>query len=339
MGGTPLHKLTATQIMRRVIQLRLCVAFCAIVCTAAAAAQTYPSRPVRMIVPIAPGGGQDFVARMVAHRLTAALGQQVVVDNRPGAGGVIGTHVAAKAPPDGYTVVVVAASYTAQPSLHTKLPYDPVKDLAPITQLGGQPYLLVVNPSIAARTVKEFLGLAKSSKGKVTYASTGSGEISNLSMELLKTLAHFDAVHVPYKGAAPAMAAVVSGEADAFFPAITSGLPHIRSGKARVLAVTTAKRAALLPDVPTLAESGIPDYEVSGWYGLLAPARTPEEIIARLHQEVARILDLPEVRELQAANGRVPSPGGNTPREFASNIKAEIARWALVVKRAGIQPQ
>ncbi|HEX2831227.1 MAG TPA: tripartite tricarboxylate transporter substrate binding protein [Burkholderiales bacterium] len=316
---------------------RIAGALLALAWAAAAGAQGYPAKPVRVIVPIAPGGGQDFVARMVGQKLTAAFGQQFIIDNRPGAGGIIGTQLAVKSPPDGYTLVLVAASYTAQPSLYSKLPYDAVKDLAPITQLGGAPYLLVVNPTVPAKSVREFVALAKSSRGKLTYGSSGSGEMSNLSMELLKTLAGFDAVHVPYKGAAPALAAAISGEVDAFFPSITSGMPHVRSGKARVLAVTTAKRAALLPEVPTIAESGFPGYDVSGWYGLLAPAGTPNEIVNRLQQEVAKILDLPDVRDMQTANGRVPTPGGNTPQSFAANIQAEIARWAKVIKRAGIR--
>jgi tripartite-type tricarboxylate transporter receptor subunit TctC len=203
--------------------------------------------------------------------------------------------------------------------------------------LGGQPYLLVVNPTVPAKRVSDFITLARSGKGKLTYGSTGNGEMSHLAMELVKYTGKFDAVHVPYKGAAPALVALVSGEVDAFFPAITSGLPHVRSGKARVLAVTTLTRAPLLPDVPTLAESGFPGYEVSGWYGLLAPAGTPAEVIARLHQEVARILDLPDVRDAQAANGRIPAPGGNTPQEFAANMKAEIGRWAKVIRQAGIR--
>jgi tripartite-type tricarboxylate transporter receptor subunit TctC len=316
---------------------RVCAVIVTLVWAGAVGAQSYPTKPVRVIVPIAPGGGQDFVARMIAPKLSAALGQQVIIDNRPGAGGVIGTQLAAKSAPDGYTLVLVAASFTAQPSLYAKLPYDPVKDLAPITQLGGQPYLLVVNPSVPAKTLREFIALAKSAKGKVTYGSSGSGEMSNLAMELLKTLANFDAVHVPYKGAAPALAAAVSGEVDAFFPSITSGLPHVKSGRARVLAVTTSKRAALLPQVPTIAETGFPGYEVSGWYGLLAPTGTPNEIVVRLQQEVAKILEMPDIKELQAANGRIPNPGGNTPQEFAANIQTEIARWAKVIKRAGIR--
>lgn len=323
--------------MKATLAWRIGAGLLALACAAAACAQGYPAKPVRIIVPIAPGGGQDFVARIVGQKLTAAFGQQFVIDNRPGAGGIIGTQLAVKSPPDGYTLVLVAASYTAQPSLYPKLPYDAVKDLAPITQLGGAPYMLVINPTVPAKTVKEFVALAKSSRGKLTYGSSGGGEMSNLSMELLKTLASFDAVHVPYKGAAPALAAAISGEVDAFFPSITSGLPHVRSGKARLLAVTTAKRAALLPEVPTIAESGYPGYDVSGWYGLLAPAGTPTEIVNRLQQEVAKILDLPDVRELQAANGRTPSPGGNTPQAFAANIQAEITRWAKVIKRAGIR--
>jgi tripartite-type tricarboxylate transporter receptor subunit TctC len=304
---------------------------------AAAGAQGYPKKPVRIIVPIAPGGGQDFVARIVAPKLTAAFGQPFIIDNRPGAGGIIGTQLAVKSPADGYTLVLVAASYTAQPSLYKNLPYDAVKDLEPITQLGGQPYLLVVNPTVPAKNVKELVALAKSSKGKLTYGSSGTGEMSNLSMELLKTMGGFNAVHVPYKGAAPALTAAIAGEVDAFFPSITSGLPHVRSGKARVLAVTTAKRAPLLREVPTIAESGFPGYDVSGWYGLLAPAGTPHEIVDRLQQEVAKILELPDVQELQASNGRIPTPGGNTPQAFAANIQAEIARWSKVIKRAGIR--
>lgn len=316
---------------------RLCAILSMVVWAVAADAQVYPTKPVRVIVPIAPGGGQDFVARMIGQKLAAALGQQVMIDNRPGAGGIIGTQLAARSPPDGYTLVIVAASYTVIPSLHAKLPFDPVKDLAPITQLGGQPYLLVVNPTVPARNVKEFVALAKSAKGKVTYGSAGSGEMSNLAMELLKSVALFDAVHVPYKGATPALAAAWAGEVDAFFPSITSGLPHVRSGKVRVLAVTTLKRAALLPDVPTLAESGFPGYEVSGWFGALAPAGTSSEIVTRLQQEISRILEMPDVMEMQAANGRIPTPGGNSPKEFAANIQAEIIRWAEVIKRARIR--
>lgn len=300
-------------------------------------AQPYPAKPVRIIVPIAPGGGQDLVARMIGQKLTLALGQPVVIDNRPGAGGIIGTNLAAKSPPDGYTLVLVAASFTAQPSLYTKLPYDPLSDLVPITQLGGQPYLLVINRAVPAKTAKDFIALAKSGKDKVSYGSTGNGEISYLAMELLKTLAGFDALHVPYKGAAPALTALLSGEVDAFFPTITSGLPHVRSGKVRALAVTSLKRAALLPDVPTVAESGFPEYEVSGWYGLLAPVGTPDEIIAKIQQETAKILELHDVKEIQAANGRIPTPGGNTPREFAANIRAEISRWSKVIRQTKAQ--
>jgi tripartite-type tricarboxylate transporter receptor subunit TctC len=306
-------------------------------CALLAGAQAYPTKAIRVIVPITPGGGQDFVARLVGQKLSIALGQQVIIDNRPGAGGNIGTQLAAKAQPDGYTLVLVAASFTAQPSLYAKLAYDPVKDFAPITQLGGQAYLLVVHPSVPAKSVREFIALAKTEKGKLSYGSTGNGELSNLAMELLKTLGEFEAVHVPYKGAASALVGLLAKEVDAFFPAITSGLPHVKSGKAKVLAVTTLKRAALLPETPTIAESGFPGYEVNGWYGLLAPAGMPREIVARLHQEVAKILDLPDVRDAQAANGRIPAPGGNTPEEFAANINAEIKRWAKVIKQAGIR--
>jgi len=314
-----------------------CIEFSVALWAITACAQPYPAKPVRIIVPIAPGGGQDLVARMIGQKLTLALGQPAVIDNRPGAGGIIGTNLAAKSPPDGYTLVLVAASFTAQPSLYAKLPYDPLRDLVPITQLGGQPYLLVVNRAVPAKTVKDLIVLAKSGKDRVSYGSTGNGEISYLAMEFLKTLAGFDALHVPYKGAAPALTALLSGEVDTFFPSITSGLPHIRSGKVRALAVTTLKRAALLPDLPTVAESGFPTYEVSGWYGLLAPAGTPDEIVAKIQQETAKILETQDVREMQAANGRTPTPGGNTPQEFATNIRAEISRWSKVIRQTKAQ--
>ena len=305
-------------------------------CPALTAAQAYPNKTMRIIVPIGTGGAQDFVARLVAQPLAIAVGQQIIVDNRPGAGGIIGTALAAKAMPDGYTLVLVAASYTAQPGLYTKLPYDPVKDFAPITQLGGQAYLLLVHPSVPAKSIKEFIAMAKADRGKLSYGSTGNGELSNLAMELLKTLGDFDAVHVPYKGSAAAMG-LLAREVDAFFPAIASGMPHVKSGKARLLAVTTLRRATLLPEIPTIAESGFPGYEVNGWYGLLAPASTPREVIAKLNLEVAKVLELPSVKVAQLNSGRSLVPGGNSPEDFAANIKTEIARWEKVIKLAGIK--
>lgn len=314
----------------------LCTIGMLALCPALTAAQAYPNKTMRIIVPIGTGGAQDFVARLVAQALGVAVGQQVIVDNRPGAGGIIGTALAAKSLPDGYTLVLVAASYTAQPGLYTRLPYDPVKDFAPITQLGGQAYLLLVHPSVPAKSIKEFIAVAKAERGKLSYGSTGNGELSNLAMELLKTLGDFDAVHVPYKGSAAAMG-LLAREVDAFFPAITSGMPHVKSGKARLLAVTTLKRATLLPEIPTIAESGFPGYEVNGWYGLLAPASTPRQIVSKLNLEVAKVLELPSVKDAQLNSGRSLVPGGNSPENFAANIKTEIARWGKVIKQAGIK--
>ncbi len=318
-------------------QLRLlCATIVLTLSSTLTGAQAYPNKTMRIIVPIGTGGAQDFVARLVAQSLEVAVGQQIIVDNRPGAGGIIGTSLASKALPDGYTLVLVAASFAAQPSLYAKLPYDPVKDFAPITQLGGQAYLLLVHPSVPAKGIREFIALAKADRGKLSYGSTGNGELSNLAMELLKTLGDFDAVHVPYKGSAAAIG-LLAREVDAFFPAITSGMPHVKSGKARLLAVTTLKRATQLPDTPTIAESGFPGYEVNGWYGLLAPVGTPKEIIAKLNLEFAKILELSSVKDAQLNSGRSLVPGGNSPEDFAANIKVEIIRWEKVIKRAGIK--
>lgn len=299
----------------------------------AVVAQTFPAKSLRIVVGLAPGGGTDIVARMVGQRLGAAIGQQVIIDNRPGASGNIAAEIVAKSPADGYTLIVVTASHAINPSLYSKMNYDPIKDFSAVTQLTAQPYLFVVNPSVPAKTVKEFVALAKSRKGGLTYASSGSGLLGHLGMELLKYQAKFEAVHIPYKGASPALVDTIAGQVDAFFPTIISGLPHVKSGKVRVIGVTTLKRAALLPDVPTVAEQGYPGYEVNGWYGMLAPAGTPKDVIAYLNREVGNVLRSAEGKERLAAEGA--EGVGNTPEQFAAYMQSEMIKWDKVVKLSG----
>ena len=302
-------------------------------CCSPAVAQNFPLKPVRIVVGLAPGGGTDIVARMVGQRLGAATGQQVIIDNRAGASGNIAAEIVAKAPADGYTLIVVTASHAINPSLFPKMNYDPLADFSAITQLTVQPYLFVVNPRVPAKAVKEFIALAKGRKGGLTYASSGAGLLGHLGMELLKTQASFEAVHVPYKGAGPALIDTIAGQVDAFLPTIISGLPQVKSGKVRAIGVTTLKRAAVLPEVPTVAEQGFPGYEVSGWYGLLAPAGAPNDVIVYLNREVAKVLHSPEGRERLAAEGA--EGVGNSPEQFSAYLRSEMAKWGGVVKRSG----
>ena len=298
-----------------------------------AMAQNFPVKPLRIVVGLAPGGGTDIIARMVGQRLSTATGQQIIIDNRAGASGNIAAEIVAKSPADGYTLIVVTASHAINPSLFSKMNYDPIADFSAITQLTAQPYLFVVNPGVPAKSVKEFIALAKSRKGGLTYASSGSGLLGHLGMELLKTHAKFEAVHVPYKGAGPALIDTIAGQVDAFLPTIISGLPQARSGKVRAIGVTTLKRAAVLPEVPTVAEQGFPGYEVSGWYGLLAPAGTPNDVIATLNREVVKVLHSPEARERLAAEGA--EGVGNTPGQFGAYMRSEMVKWSKVVKQSG----
>ncbi|MFO1413137.1 MAG: tripartite tricarboxylate transporter substrate binding protein [Burkholderiales bacterium] len=300
--------------------------------TAADKATGYPNRPIRLVLPVPPGGGTDIIARTIAQYLSPALGQPVVIDNRPGAGGNLAEDIVAHSPPDGYTLAVVTAAHATNPKLYAKLSYDPLKDLVPITQLTSQPYLFVVNNNVPAKTVAEFVAWAKT-KDAVTYASSGSGLLGHLGMEEFKLIAGFKTIHVPYKGAAPALTDTMAGQTEAFFPTVVSGMPQVKAGKLRALAVTSAKRSPLLPDVPTIAESGYPGFEVNGWYGLLAPAGTPPEIVAKLHDEVVKVLALPEVRDKIAADGA--EPVGNTPAQFDAYIRSEAVKWAKVIQESG----
>jgi len=304
----------------------------------AAHAEVYPSKPVRMIVAYPPGGGTDIVGRMVAQKLGEALGQPVVVENRGGASGNIGTELAARAVPDGYTVLMGNVAPNAiNVSLFRNLPYDPVADFAPVTLVASTPNILVVHPTTPARTVKEVIALAKAKPGALNFASAGVGSSSHLAGELFRILAGADIVHVPYKGAGPAMVDVLSGQVQLYFATMPAAMPHVKSGKLAPVAVTSARRSQALPGLPTIAESGVSGYEASTWYGLLAPARTPGAAVARLHQGVVKILADAAVREKLADQGF--EPVGDSPGEFAAYIKSEIAKWGKVIRDAGIRPE
>ena len=314
------------------------IIFCVLAAALAAgsaSAQQYPSRPVRLLVPSTPGGSVDTLSRTIGAKLSEKWGQQVVVDNRPGAGGVIAAETTAKAVPDGYTLLMCTVSSCAtNVSLHKNLPYDPVKDFAPVTLVATQNLMLVVNPSIPAKSVKELIATAKANPGKYSFASAGSGTGSHLSGELFKLLAGIDIFHVPYKGVAPALVDVISGQVAMNFPSILSGTPHMKSGKVRALGVTGSKRSAAVPDLPTMIEAGVKGYESATWYGVLAPAKTPKPIVTKLNSDVVAILRQPDVRDRISHDGAEPI--GNSPEEFGNYMKAEIAKWEKVIKAAKI---
>ena len=298
------------------------------------AAQTYPSKPIRFILPFPPGGGTDTLARIVGQKLGQDFGQTIVTDNRPGAGANIGADIAAHAPADGYTLLMGNVAHAVNVTLYRKLGYDLVKDFAPITLLASTPNILVVHPSVAAKSVQELIALAKSKPGQLNYASSGSGSSSHLAGELFKTMTGVNLVHVPYKGGGPAVTSLIAGETVVGFATAPSVLPHVKSGKLRALAVTSAKRSAAAAELPTIAESGVPGYEANTWYGVLAPRGTPAAIIARLNSEFIAIMQSSEIRERIAPLGYEPDTG--TPQRFAAYIKSEIAKWGKVVKAAGI---
>lgn len=301
----------------------------------AAAAEPYPSRPVRMIVAVPPGGPADTLARLVGPRLGEALGQTVVIDNRPGANGIIAYEMAARSQPDGYTFVLVAAGVAINPSLYRNVPYDPVKDFAPVTHGVSVPNILVVHPGVAAKSVRELVTLAKKTRGGLNFASAGNGTSGHLALELFRLSAGVPIVHVPYKGGGPALAELVAGQVHALFSIALAATPQIRAGKVRALAITSAARSPVAPELPTVAESGFPGFEVIGWFGWLAPARTPKDVVARLNREIVRALKQPEVRERLLAMSTVPV--GNAPQEFAAFIRSERDKWAKVVREADIR--
>ena len=319
--------------MRNILFSTAIAAVCTVV-TANVAAQNYPLKPVRLIVPYPPGGGTDIFARILGAKLTETFGQQFIAEQRPGAAGVIGAEVAAKAAPDGYTLLVGQASNLAiNVSLMRKLPYDPVRDFTPITLIALSPSLLVVHPSLPVHTIKDLVALARAKPGAINYASAGSGSPGHLAAEYFKTIAKIDVVHIPYKGAVPAMTDVIAGQATLYFTAPIAAQPYLKSGRLRPIAVTSAQRFPPLPEVPTIAEAGYPQYDITSWWGLLAPAGVAKDIVARLHAETIRILATPEMKERLGGQGAVIAT--NTPEQFAAYIKAEIANWARIIKASG----
>jgi tripartite-type tricarboxylate transporter receptor subunit TctC len=301
----------------------------------AAQAADYPERPVRVIVTFPAGGGTDIVARMIFQKVAERAGGSFVIDNRGGAGGTIGTELAARAPADGYTIVVVSGSHTINPALYRKLAYDAARDFAPISMLVSGPGVLVVHPSLPARSVKELIAVAKSRPGELLYASPGNGTPPHLAAELFKSMAGVTIVHVPYKGNAQAMMDLIAGQESLSFPTGPSAMPHVQAKRLRALGVTTAKRAAGLPDIPTIAESGLPGYDASAWYGVLAPVGTPPAIIAKLQSEIHIALRSPDIVDKLSAQGLEPAP--NNADEFARFIAAELAKWNKIIAAAGIK--
>jgi tripartite-type tricarboxylate transporter receptor subunit TctC len=298
-------------------------------------AQPYPSKPIRLIVPFPPGGGVDGVARITFARVSESLAQQVVIDNRGGSAGIIAAETAARAAPDGYTLFFgTTATQAITPHYYRKLAYDPVKDFAPISLIAGAGYILVVHPSLQAHTVKEFIALAKAKPGALNFSSSGNGTLIQLTAELFRSMAGVNLVHVPYKGAGPALADLLSGQVQLTFNPASVVLPHVKTNRLRALGVTTAKRMPLAPDVPTIAEAALPGYEASGWYAVLAPAGTAQSIITRLHRELMIALADRDVKERFAATG--VEPIGATPEQFAAYMRDEYVKWGKVVRFAGV---
>ena len=297
----------------------------------------YPARPVRMIIPFPPGGGTDLVARTLAQKLTETWGQPVIVDNRAGANGIIGTDLGAKSKPDGHTLLVVIATHAINPSLYRKLPYDTAADFAAVTLMAQYPFILTIHPSLPAKTVRELIALAKARPGQLSYASSGNGSGPHLGFELFKSMARIDVVHVPYKGSGPANVELIAGQVQAMFNNFIAAIPHIKTGKLRVLAVTSAKRSQVMLELPTLAESGFPGFDVTGWYALLAPSGTPQAIVAKVQADVAGALRVPAVNTRLSSEGA--EPVGSTPDEFEKFLAAEIRKWTKVIKDANVTPQ
>ena len=321
--------------MRSFLCSCLLLAFAATAADAQNAATGYPTKFVRFIVPYAPGGSSDVLARTLGQKLNAALGQTFVIDNRPGAGSMIGTDIAAKSTPDGYTIILSDMPHTINPSIYAKVPYDPLKDFAPITVIGVSPMFLFVHPSMPAQNVKEFVALAKTKPGAISIASGGTGATTHLMAELLQTHAGIKLTHVPYKGAGPALADVVGGQIPATFTSMATAAPFAKSGRLRILAVTSNKRLAAFPEVPTFEESGIPGMIVEHWWGVMAPAGVARPVLEKLRLEIVKAIDSADVRERFAA--LAVEPRVNTPAEFRALLETDLKRWAKVVKDAGIR--
>ncbi|MGZ9013557.1 MAG: Bug family tripartite tricarboxylate transporter substrate binding protein [Burkholderiales bacterium] len=309
-----------------------CMAYATL--SGAAYAQTYPSKPVRWVIPFPPGGGTDTISRTLAQKLTETWGQQVIADNRPGSGGTIGMAIAAKLPPDGYNLVLgQLANVAIAPALYPKLQYDPVRDFTPVSLALTSPLILVVHPSVPAKNVKELLALARAKPDSITFGSPGNGTTGHLGTEIIKTAGKVKMVHIPYKGAVPAFTGLVGGEIAVYMSSIQPAIPMLKAGRVRALGVTSSKRIPTLPEVPTIAESGLPGYEVTNWYGVMAPAGVPKDVLTKIHADVARALKQPDVQQRFAAEGGDATP--NTPEQFAAFIKNEIEKWSKAVRESG----
>jgi len=316
---------------------RLAVVLLGIAAAPGALAQNYPARPVRFIVPFAPGGGSDVVARAIALRLGETWGQQVVVDNRPGAATILGTDLAAKAAPDGYTILMASASYSINPYLQKKLPYQTLKDHVPVTQTAFQPYVLAVHPSVAAKSVKEFLALARAKPGTLNFGSPGTGSGGHLAVEHFRLVTNTDMVHIPYKGGAPALTDLIAGQIQFMFPTMLAIAPHAKSGRLRSLAVSSLKRSAAMAELPTIAESGVAGFEATSWNGVMTPAGVAPAIVDKLYRDIAQTLQTSDVRDKLAADGA--EAVGSSPQEFTRMIRAEIDKWAKVTKAAALKAE
>lgn len=301
--------------------------------SSSAFAQSYPAKPIRFVVPSAAGGSTDIVARIVGQKLTSNLGQTVIIENRPGAGGIIGTEVIAKSPPDGYAVLLAPGSHAINASLYRKLPFDTVRDFDPVIHICMLTGILVVHPSLPAKSVRELIAFARAKPGQINFASAGGGTVTHLAGELFKTMAKVDIVHIPYRGSGPAAVDLLAGQVMLMFANMPGTIEHVQTGKLRVLAVNSAKRSLLLPDVPTTAESGVPGFEASGWFGVLAPAGTPKDIIGKLNTQIERVLGTPEMSERLKSEGAAAI--GGPPEKFGAFIRDEINKWAKVVQASG----
>lgn len=310
-----------------------------LICTVAsgsAAAQRYPDKPIRLVVGAAPGGGNDFVARVINARLSDLLGKQVIIDNRGGAGGLLATEIAAHAPADGYTLLQMFSNFAILPSLHAKLSFNVEKDFVPIVNVASTPLILIVHPGVQAQSVQELINLARAQKGGLNFAAPGVGSLGHLAGELFKSMAKLEMSHVPYKGGGPAIAAVVGKEVHLYFSTVPAALTQVKAGRVQALGITSSKRSSAAPQVPTIAEQGLREFEVIGWFGIFAPGRTPANVIKVFNDSVNKTIALPEIKERFAAEG--VEPAGGTPAEFANQVKSDIRKWNAVAKQAGVKP-